>query len=148
MIIIDTHTYLADEILLKIDRVEMVFSIECRMQLLDYWLAGLERSLPQGMKFRDDLGEWVLRLLQYCYVPKKLIERPEMVFGGPIFDWLHGLLKNGLEALLDKARLRRKGLFHTDWIRFMWAEHLSGALNWQRQRLTILIFLDCLEEER
>jgi asparagine synthase (glutamine-hydrolysing) len=140
MQLIDTLTYLPDDILAKVDRATMAVGLEGREPLLDHRLLEFAWTLPPSVKLRDGEGKWPLRRVLERYVPSALFERPKMGFGVPIDSWLRGPLRDWAEDLLDEKSLAADGLFDPAPVRAAWAAHMSGAREMHYPLWTILMF--------
>ncbi len=147
MMAMDAQTYMADDILVKVDRAAMANSLETRVPMLDRRIVELAWKMPLDYKIRHGEGKWLLKQVLFRHVPRQLIERPKMGFRLPLHDWLRGSLRDWAEALLDEKLLLQQGYFYPAPIRMMWTEHLSGKYNHQDQLWNILMFQAWLETQ-
>jgi asparagine synthase (glutamine-hydrolysing) len=139
MMLLDTLTYLPDDILVKVDRAAMAASLETRIPMLDPELFALAWTLPLQQKITAGRGKLPLRAVLRRYLPETLIERPKMGFGVPLASWLRGPLRDWGQTLLDPARLRQQGLLEVEPVEQCWVAHQYGLIEGHYQLWPILM---------
>src|SRR5262249_39047105 len=123
---LDLHTYLPDDILVKVDRAAMAFSLETRMPLLDHRVVEYATQIPETLKRRGGKSKWPLRQILERSVPRELIDRPKGGFSAPVDRWLRGPLREWAEAQLCEHRVRGDGFFQVRELRRLWNQHQQG----------------------
>jgi asparagine synthase (glutamine-hydrolysing) len=126
MQLLDTLTYLPDDVLAKVDRATMAVGLEGRNPLLDHRVVEAAWRLPPHMKLRGGQGKWILREILARYVPRELFERPKMGFAVPIGAWLRGSLRDWAADLLDPTSIAADGILAPAPIAAAWAAHQAG----------------------
>lgn len=96
--LLDMDTYLPGDILCKVDRAGMKYSLETRCPILDKEVMEFSFAIPHSYKYEKGNKKRILKELAYDYIPKELLERPKVGFSVPLDKWLRGPLK---EQLLD-----------------------------------------------
>jgi len=147
MMLADLVTYLADDILVKVDRAAMGVSLETRAPFLDHTIVEHAWRIPIDRKIRNGEGKWVLKQLLDQYVPRSLVDRPKAGFCVPVAQWLRGPLRDWAEEKLDERRLAQEGFFRPEPIRARWLEHLEGRRNWEDPLWGVLMFEAWLERQ-
>lgn len=114
--ILDMLTYLPDDILAKMDRASMKYSLEVRCPLLDYEIIEWTLTVSHGLKYHHFDKKYLLKELTYEYVPKKLMDRPKKGFGVPLKRWLRTILKEEILHYADKRVLKQQEIFDAEYI--------------------------------
>lgn len=121
----DMEHYLPDDLLVKVDRSAMAFSLETRAPLLDHHVVEFALGQPLHRKICDGKGKFLLRNLLARYVPPALIERPKRGFAIPLAAWLRGALKSWGDAMLESDALL-EAWFQPAAVRAVWSAHQRG----------------------
>ena len=121
----DAISYLPDDILVKVDRASMAYSLETRAPFLDKNLVDLAWKIPTKMKVNNGQGKIILKKLLCKYLPKEYVYRPKQGFGIPIEDWIRGPLKEWSEELLLGNSIRNQNIFSSERIKIIWDDHLN-----------------------
>lgn len=137
---LDLNTYLPDDILVKVDRAAMAFSLETRIPMLDHRIVEYAARIPHATKQVNGRAKWPLRAVLERRVPPELTERPKMGFNTPMGRWLRGPLFEWAAGHLDPARLRREGFFDPLVVQRLWAEHQKGPRDFSATLWGILMF--------
>jgi asparagine synthase (glutamine-hydrolysing) len=146
MRLLDSVSYLPDDILVKVDRAGMAVSLESRMPFLDHRLVEYASRIPTSENVDGVQGKQLLRKLLYRYVPRGLIDRPKQGFAVPIGHWLRGPLRDWAEQLLDERLLSQQGFFKPSPVRRKWVEHLKGHTDYSFDLWGILMFQAWFEQ--
>jgi len=84
----DIQLYLADDILVKVDRMSMRHSLEVRSPFLDYRMVELAMQIPSSLRISHGKSKYLLRRLAERYLPNQVIQAPKRGFGVPLGEWL------------------------------------------------------------
>ena len=135
---VDVQTYLADDLLPKVDIASMAHSLEVRSPLLDHVMMETAAGLPSSSKLSGRVKKKVLKDALRQWVPDHILDRPKMGFTPPVADWLRGELRELPEQLLLDPRALERGLFEERVVRRLIDEHRSGRVNRARPLWTLL----------
>ena len=137
--LLDMETYLADDILAKVDRASMAVGLEVRSPFLDQCLvdAAMEWSCRASLAVE---GKEVLKRILDRYVPRAFFDRPKHGFGIPIESWFRGSLRDVLREYTDAARIEKRGLLNPKTLTSYVNAHLDGRRNFARKLYAVVAF--------
>jgi len=85
---VDAMTWLADDILVKIDRACMKNSLEVRCPYLDVDLVTYAASIPADLKMRGLKSKYILKKALRGILPNSILNKKKSGFSAPIGIWL------------------------------------------------------------
>jgi asparagine synthase (glutamine-hydrolysing) len=136
----DLMIYLADDILVKVDRMSMARSLETRAPFLDVDVMELAFSMPGSLKVRDGIRKWVLKRAMHGLVPERILHRKKEGFSIPIKNWLRRELQPLMRDLLSPARLTRRGLVDPAEVARLIDAHVAGRENHAHTLFPLMVF--------
>ena len=139
MLYVDLKTYLPDRMLMKVDKMSMMHSLEVRSPFLDHPFVELCFRLPARYKLRGTQGKWLLKKAMEPYLPKEILYRAKQGFDVPLAAWLRGPLRDRLDDAIDS--LGQRGYLAKAPMRRLFDGHQSGRYDFADQ-LWILYMLE------
>lgn len=111
MMAIDYQTYMADDILQKVDRAAMSVSLEGREPFLDQHIIQWAAQLPSDYKYHNGSKKYILKQIVHKYIPQQIMDRPKSGFAIPVQDWLGKELKPLVRHHFSSQAFNAHGLF-------------------------------------
>ena len=108
--IFDLKYYLKDDLLTKVDRASMYYSLEARVPMLDHEVVEFAINLHPSLKIKNREQKYLLKQLLYDYVPKQYFDRPKWGFAIPLNKWLKTDLSYLLTEFLSKDIVEKYNL--------------------------------------
>lgn len=137
------RTYLAEDILQKVDRASMAASLEFRAPYLGRQLAEFLWRVPTREKISGPRSKILLRRFLARNLPAPIARAPKRGFGIPIARWFSGEMRADLTERLQSSALT--AIFKRAQLRRLLEDHLSGRD--QRQLLWRLYVLGAFLEQ-
>ena len=109
--LLDMDTYLPGDILFKVDRASMKYSLESRCPILDKDVMEFSFRIPHEFKYMSGDKKHILKDIAHDYIPEKLLNRPKRGFRVPLDKWMRGPLKEKLTDYSEAGFLQSQGLF-------------------------------------
>jgi asparagine synthase (glutamine-hydrolysing) len=136
----DLKYYLKDDLLVKVDRASMQFSLETRVPLLDHNIVEYALNIPQEFKIKDGVQKYILKEILYDFVPREYFERPKWGFSIPLSSWLKNELSYLVERHLSRESVEKFGILDYKIVEKLKNEYFSGK-DYLYNRVWALIIL-------
>ena len=137
---IDIHTYMLDDILVKVDRMSMANSLEVRSPILDHRIVELAGKLPTQYKIRDGRGKYLLRKVLQKRLPANTLRKGKQGFSVPLRDWFRGRLRGLVNDYLGSQGYLPMNIFSASKVQQILHEHERGTADHANKIWLLLVF--------
>jgi asparagine synthase (glutamine-hydrolysing) len=145
----DFHHYLADDILVKTDRMSMAVSLEARVPYLDHRLIEFAFSLPikEKISARGHLKKF-LRKSVAPLLPSRILTRPKMGFALPLKEWFADVNNQRIDDLLLAKNSTLSNYMEQCTLKKLLMEHRKEGKNRAFQLYNLFLFETWAQGER
>ena len=126
---VDQKMVLANDMLVKVDRMSMLHSLEVRPPFLDYRVVEFANSLPVNQKISSSKRKILLQETFQNDLPKEIFSRRKMGFEVPLESWLRNELKPMVYDLLSPESLQSKEFLNKEEVKNVLAEFYQQKNN-------------------
>lgn len=123
---VDLKSYLADDILTKVDRASMAVGLEVRVPILDHRLVEFLASVPSHMKLRRGQGKYLFKQAFRPQLGPEIVDRRKMGFSVPLGAWFRGPLREMVEDTLFSPTAAVGEWLDVGELRRLWNAHRRG----------------------
>jgi asparagine synthase (glutamine-hydrolysing) len=146
VMVADQNMYLTGDILHKVDRASMHYSLETRIPFLNPNIINFSNKLNMNMKIKGNTGKFLLREVLKKYIPDKYINRPKMGFSIPLNEWLKGPLKEWSMDKLNLEKIKQENYLNDKQVKYYLENHFSDKKDFSRELWNIIVFQSWLSK--
>ncbi|MGE0039759.1 MAG: asparagine synthase (glutamine-hydrolyzing) [Vicinamibacterales bacterium] len=132
--------YLANDLLVKVDRCSMANSLEARSPFLDTALVEFAAQLPDALKLDGAETKVILRRAFADLLPPSVQQRGKMGFGVPLGTWFRGELREMLNDLVLAPDARHRQYLSAGYVEQVVRRHQAGHADMGHQLWSLLCF--------
>jgi len=125
LLYIDLRTYLPSDMLVKMDRMSMMNSLEARLPLLNRDFLNFCISIPPELKLKKGIRKYIMKMAFRKLLPRQIIKREKMGFSIPINIWLwqNGKFRDLVYDAIFNLKAKKRGLFNYKAIEGVFSKH-------------------------
>ena len=136
----DLEFYLSDDLLTKVDRASMRYSLETRVPYLDHRVVEFALNLSPHLKYKNGITKYILKQILFQYIPKNLFDRPKQGFAIPLNIWLRNELRYLIDEFLSEEIVKKHQVVEYAFVKELVTQFLSGK-DYLYNRVWLLIVL-------
>jgi asparagine synthase (glutamine-hydrolysing) len=137
----DVMHYMPNDILTKVDRATMAYSLEARSPLLDYRLAELTRSQPVHFNFSPFDSKKALKQLLNKNFSNEFLNRKKQGFTLPLKAWLRNELREEVNYwVYESGLIEQLSFYDVGAYRKRVEAHMAGETNFYPEIWKLMVY--------
>jgi asparagine synthase (glutamine-hydrolysing) len=148
MMALDTLQYLPNDILTKVDRSSMHYSLETRAPFLDHTLIEYAWGINANTRISKTHSKPILRSIAADYIPSRILDAPKMGFAAPMAKWLSGPLQGMLLEVVNRDNV--ESLTELSWnkVEDVLTAHIQNKQDNSEILWRILVFIKWASQQK
>ncbi|MFM2284250.1 MAG: hypothetical protein RL222_1754, partial [Bacteroidota bacterium] len=142
----DVNYYLKDDLLVKVDRASMKYSLESRVPYLDHRVVEYAVNIDPNLRYHKGVSKYILKEILYDYLPREYFNRPKWGFAIPLPYWLKGRFSYLLDKYLNNVIINKYDILTNLYVQDLKNRFLAGEEYLYGRLWTIIILHWWLEE--
>jgi len=125
---LELNLRLPELLLMRVDKMASISSIEARVPFLDHRLVELAFSMPMQLKLKNNTTKYILKKAVEGIIPDEIIYRKKKGFGTPVSEWLKEdkEIQEKLISIIRNSKIHKLGIFNYSYINQLISDHLTG----------------------
>jgi asparagine synthase (glutamine-hydrolysing) len=133
---------MAEQLLMRVDKLSMAHSVEVRAPFLNRALAQYALSLPGSVRAAHRQPKYLLKQAVADLLPPAVLSRKKMGFSTPVADWFRSSFGVLLEQKLQASGLVREGFLSGSRVAELLAQHRNRVLSHHTRLWNVLCLLE------
>ncbi|MGC8651390.1 MAG: asparagine synthase (glutamine-hydrolyzing) [Minisyncoccia bacterium] len=128
LLYLELNLRLPELLLMRVDKMVSISSIEARVPFLDHRIAELAFSIPMDLKIKNHSTKYILKQAVRGIIPDEIIDRKKKGFGAPVSEWLreNKEIQEKLINIIKNSKIHQLGIFNYSYINQLISDHLTG----------------------
>jgi len=135
----DIRSWLADDVLMKLDKMSMLNSLEARAPFLDYRLVEFALSIPDDYRIHEGVEKYILRESFKALLPPGISGRRKQGFNLPLDQWFRDGLSGLFADYASPEKIREHGFFSPQTVSAVLTGHQRHGEQFARLLFLILM---------
>lgn len=137
---LDIKTWLAHDLLMKVDKMSMANSLEVRAPFLDHRLIEFSFMLPDAYKIQGGAVKHVLRESFRKALPDIILDRQKHGFNLPMHQWLRKELKELVHDTLSPQAIQTGGILNAKTVGTVLTQFMEHQVACERLVFSLFVF--------